>query len=67
MTSSLAGRIAVITGGGSGLGAAMASVFADAGMGVATLDIDGAAAQRVAEADTRRVRGAGDVSARRHR
>ena len=50
MTSPLAGRIAVITGGGSGLGAAMARVFAEAGMGVAALDIDGAAAQHVAEA-----------------
>ena len=44
----LAGRIAVITGGGSGLGAAMARVFAQAGMAVATLDIDDAAAQHVA-------------------
>ncbi len=50
MTAALAGRVAAITGGGSGLGAAMARVFAQAGMAVAPLDIDGAAAQRVAVA-----------------
>lgn len=37
------GRIAVVTGAGSGLGAAMAERFADAGARVALLDIDGAA------------------------
>jgi NADP-dependent 3-hydroxy acid dehydrogenase YdfG len=36
----LAGRVAVVTGGGSGLGAAMAATFAAAGMAVAALDID---------------------------
>ena len=44
----LAGRVAVITGGGGGLGAALGKVFAEVGMGVAALDIDGAAAQRTA-------------------
>jgi meso-butanediol dehydrogenase / (S,S)-butanediol dehydrogenase / diacetyl reductase len=45
-----AGRIAVVTGGGSGLGAAMAREFAEAGMAVAVLDIDGDAAASVAHA-----------------
>jgi NAD(P)-dependent dehydrogenase (short-subunit alcohol dehydrogenase family) len=50
MTSSepagvLRGRIAVVTGAGSGLGAAMARVFADAGMAIVALDIDEQAAQ----------------------
>lgn len=45
----LAGRIAAVTGGGSGLGAAMAKVFAEAGMGVAVLDIDDVRAKKVAE------------------
>jgi NAD(P)-dependent dehydrogenase (short-subunit alcohol dehydrogenase family) len=44
----LAGRIAVVTGAGSGLGAAMARVFATAGMAVACLDIDGPAAEATA-------------------
>jgi NAD(P)-dependent dehydrogenase (short-subunit alcohol dehydrogenase family) len=39
-TDSLVGRIAVVTGGGSGLGAAMARTFAEVGMAVAVLDID---------------------------
>jgi len=46
----LAGRVAVVTGGGSGLGAAMARTFAEVGMAVATLDIDGAGAARTAAA-----------------
>jgi len=48
MTAELAGKVAVITGGGSGLGAAMGRTFASVGMGVAALDIDEAAAKRVA-------------------
>jgi NAD(P)-dependent dehydrogenase (short-subunit alcohol dehydrogenase family) len=43
-----AGRIAVVTGGGSGLGAALAHRFGDAGMRVAVLDIDEDAAASVA-------------------
>jgi len=39
------GKTAVITGGGSGLGAAMADRFAAEGARVALLDIDGASAQ----------------------
>jgi meso-butanediol dehydrogenase / (S,S)-butanediol dehydrogenase / diacetyl reductase len=44
----LGGKVAVITGAGSGLGAAMARLFAGAGMSVAALDIDEASAQRTA-------------------
>ena len=42
---SFRGKTAVITGGGSGLGAAMADVFADEGTNIALLDIDGARAE----------------------
>ena len=44
----LSGRIAAVTGGGSGLGAAMAGELAGAGMAVALLDIDGDRAAEVA-------------------
>ena len=42
------GKVAVITGGGSGLGAALGQVFAAEGMAVAVLDIDEAAARQTA-------------------
>jgi NAD(P)-dependent dehydrogenase (short-subunit alcohol dehydrogenase family) len=41
MMGEYSGRIAVVTGAGSGLGAAMVERFADAGAKVALLDIDG--------------------------
>jgi NAD(P)-dependent dehydrogenase (short-subunit alcohol dehydrogenase family) len=44
----LEGRVAVVTGSGSGFGAAMAHAFARAGMTVAVLDIDEPAALRTA-------------------
>ncbi len=44
----LAGKVAVITGGGSGLGAAMGRLFAGQGMAVAALDIDAAGAAQAA-------------------
>ena len=44
----LAGRVAVVTGAGSGLGATIARQCADAGMTVAALDIDEASAQATA-------------------
>jgi NAD(P)-dependent dehydrogenase (short-subunit alcohol dehydrogenase family) len=46
----LAGRVAVVTGAGSGFGAAMARKFAEAGMAIAALDIDEAAAEATAAA-----------------
>ena len=46
----LVGRVAVVTGAGSGLGAAMARTFAEAGMAVASLDIDDAGAEATATA-----------------
>jgi len=48
-TQDPAGRVAVVTGGASGLGAAMAHEYARAGMRVAVLDIDEARARDVAE------------------
>ncbi len=50
MTVDLAGKIAVVTGGGSGLGAAMARAFAQQGMSVAALDIDASAVESTAKA-----------------
>jgi NAD(P)-dependent dehydrogenase (short-subunit alcohol dehydrogenase family) len=50
MSEELARRVAVVTGGGSGLGAAMARCFARAGMGIAVLDIDGEAAATTSQA-----------------
>ncbi len=48
MLPSFVGRIAVVTGAASGLGAAMAHTFAGAGMAVAALDIDEPAAAGIA-------------------
>jgi NAD(P)-dependent dehydrogenase (short-subunit alcohol dehydrogenase family) len=44
----LAGQVAVVTGGGGGLGSALARTFAAAGMGIAALDIDAPAAEHTA-------------------
>ena len=48
MSDDLAGRIVVVTGAGSGLGAAMCRRFAAAGMAIAALDIDPDGAKAVA-------------------
>lgn len=46
--SSLTGKVAVVTGGGSGIGLATATRLAAAGASVAVVDLDGASAERAA-------------------
>ncbi len=45
----VSGKVAVITGGGSGIGRGMAHAFADAGMDIVVSDIEGTAAEAVAK------------------
>jgi 2-keto-3-deoxy-L-fuconate dehydrogenase len=45
----LTGKVAVVTGGGSGIGAAIAALFARQGAHVAVLDVDDGAARRTAD------------------
>lgn len=46
---SLAGKVVLVTGGGSGLGAAICATLASAGAKVAVADIDAASSRRVAD------------------
>jgi NAD(P)-dependent dehydrogenase (short-subunit alcohol dehydrogenase family) len=57
MTGLLDGRVALITGAGSGIGAAIAHAMADAGARIVAVDIDGAAADRTAAAIGREAAG----------
>jgi NAD(P)-dependent dehydrogenase (short-subunit alcohol dehydrogenase family) len=63
MTGLLDGRLALITGAGSGIGEAIAHAMADAGARIAAVDIDGGAAERTAGAIGRGAASfAGDVT-----
>jgi NAD(P)-dependent dehydrogenase (short-subunit alcohol dehydrogenase family) len=46
----LAGKVAIVTGAGGGIGAAICRQFADEGASVVCIDIDGAAVEKTAEA-----------------
>ena len=63
LTFRLDGRVALVTGAASGIGAAIADVFADAGARIVVVDLDAGASERAADAIGRGAVGFGcDVS-----
>ena len=48
LTYDFSGKVAFVTGGSAGMGAATVRAFAEAGAAVAIVDVDGAAAERFA-------------------
>ena len=66
LTYDFSGKVAFVTGGSAGMGAATVRAFAEAGAAVAIVDVDGAAAERfAAQLNGERLRGLGiacDVS-----
>lgn len=59
MSGRLAGKVALVTGGGGGIGAATASLFCAEGASVLLVDMDAAALERTATALRARTAGAG--------
>lgn len=58
MSARLQGKVALITGGGGGIGAATASLFCEQGASVLLVDMDGAALERTAHAIREQTAGA---------
>jgi 2-hydroxycyclohexanecarboxyl-CoA dehydrogenase len=59
MSQRLAGKVALLTGGGAGIGAAAAALFCEEGARVVLVDMDGSALERTAAAVREKTPGAG--------